>query len=111
MEALDIELVWEVDELPLVAGMTNHDMRQLQYMLFETISNVLQHAHASEMRMQAHVEGAEVVVRVVDNGRGFDAQGTTRNGLSSMRQRADAIAAKLQISSEPGRTAVEIRLR
>lgn len=109
--ALDIELVWEVEELPQVAGMSNHDMRQLQYMLFETISNVLQHAHASEMRMQAQVEGSEVVVRVVDNGRGFDAQGTTRNGLSSMRQRADAISAKLQISSEPGRTTVEIRLR
>lgn len=109
--ALDIELVWEVDELPLVASLSHHDMRQLQYMLFEAISNVLQHAHASEMRLQAHVDQSDVVVRVVDNGRGFDAQGEPRNGLSSLRQRADAIGAALQVSSEPGRTAVAIRLR
>jgi signal transduction histidine kinase len=80
-------------------------------MLFEAISNVLQHAHASEMRLQAHVDQGDVVVRVVDNGRGFDAQGEPRNGLSSLRQRAEAIGAGLAVSSEPGRTAVEIRLR
>ena len=109
--ALDLRLVWEVEELPLVASLTHHDMRQLQYMLFEAISNVLQHAHASEMCLQAQVEQGDVVVRVVDNGRGFDAQATSRNGLGSLKQRAQAIGASLDIQSEPGRTVVEIRLR
>ena len=68
--ALDMNLVWEVEELPLVGRLTQHDMRQLQYMLFEAISNVLQHAHAAEMRLQASVEQGDVVVRVVDNGQG-----------------------------------------
>ena len=109
--ALDLRLVWEVEELPLVASLTHHDMRQLQYMLFEAISNVLQHAHASEMCLQAQVEQGDVVVRVVDNGRGFDAQATSRNGLGSLKQRAQAIGASLDIQSDPGRTVVEIRLR
>ena len=109
--ALDIALLWEVDELPLVAGLSHHDMRQLQYMLFEAISNVLQHAQASEMRLQGQMEQGDVVVRVVDNGKGFDVADASGNGLVSLRQRAQAIQAALQMSSVPGRTVVEIRLR
>jgi hypothetical protein len=109
--ALDIELRWEVDELPLVASLSHHDMRQLQYMLFEAISNVLQHAQCHEMRLQALVSQGDVVLRVVDDGVGFDIRAPSGNGLVSLRQRAEAIGAALHVSSEAGRTAVEIRLR
>lgn len=109
--ALDIELVWEVEELPMVGRLTHHDMRQLQYMLFEAISNVLQHARATEMRLQAQVEQGDVVLRVVDNGQGFDVARLSPRGLGSLRQRAKAIGAQLEVLSQPGRTVVEIRLR
>lgn len=109
--ALDMVLVWEVQELPLVGRLSHHDMRQLQYMLFEAISNVLQHARATEMRMQAQVEQGDVVVRVVDNGQGFEVERLSPRGLGSLRQRAKAIGAQLAVSSQPGRTVVEIRLR
>jgi len=49
-------------------------------------------------------------VRVVDDGCGFDAAQQQRKGLSAMRERATAIGAQLHISSQPGRTAVEIQL-
>jgi signal transduction histidine kinase len=63
------------------------------------------------MRLQALVSQGDVVLRVVDDGVGFDIRAPSGNGLVSLRQRAEAIGAALHVSSEAGRTAVEIRLR
>jgi len=110
--ASGIALVWDVDLLPVLDGLDAAAMRQLQFMLFESLSNVVQHARASQVRMEAHVgtDDQRVCVRVVDDGRGFDAAQLQRKGLSAMRERATAIGAQLHISSQPGRTAVEIQL-
>ncbi|RFO95673.1 histidine kinase [Rhodoferax lacus] len=110
--ASGIALVWDVDLLPVVGGLDAAAMRQLQFMLFESLSNVVQHARASQVRMEAHVgtDDQRVCVRVVDDGSGFDAAQLQRKGLSAMRERAMAIGAQLHISSQPGRTVVEIQL-
>lgn len=85
-------------------------MRQLQYMVLELLSNVLQHAHASRLRIKARPEGVGARLRVIDNGRGFDTTQPGRNGLRSLRERAQAIGARLHIHSQPGATRVEIEL-
>jgi signal transduction histidine kinase len=115
--ASDIALQWQVDLLPVLPQLDAQAMRQLQYMLFEALSNVLQHAQASVLRIEAQApepaaENAapQVVVRVVDDGRGFDATAPARKGLASLRERAAAIGARLQITSQPGQTVVEIGL-
>ena len=115
--ASDITLQWDVDLLPELPRLDAHAMRQLQYMLFEALSNVLQHAQAKVLRMEAHAEAGgdlaasvSVVVRVVDDGRGFNVQTARRQGLASMQERAAAIGAQLRISSRVGETVVEIRL-
>ena len=110
--ASGIALVWDVDMLPLVEGLDAAAMRQLQFMLFEALSNVVQHARASQVRMDAHVgnDDQRVCVRVVDDGCGFSADQQQRKGLWAMRERATAIGAQLHISSQPGRTVVEIQL-
>ncbi len=107
--ASDIELQWDVDLVDAIERLDAGAMRQLQFMVFEALSNVLQHAHASVLRIEARAEGAGCVLRIVDDGRGFDAYGPMRKGLQSMHERARAIDAALSISSEPGRTMVEIR--
>ena len=56
-----------------VAHLDAHGMRQLQFLLFEAISNVLQHARARVLRLEACMEGTAVALRVIDDGRGFDA--------------------------------------
>ncbi|MBC7610745.1 MAG: histidine kinase [Polaromonas sp.] len=109
--ACDIELVWDVDLLPPVARLDDQAMRQLQFMVFEALSNVLQHAHASELRIELRAtdQGA-AKLRVIDNGCGFDPQQVKRRGLSSLSVRAIAIGAELDVVSQPGHTAVEITL-
>ncbi len=113
---------WDVDLLPHVPRLDHSAMRQLQYMVFEALSNVLQHAKARTLRIEARAEQAAgaaqavgaahtlAVLRVIDDGRGFDAQAPTVRGLASMRERALAIGAQLVLHSAPGRTVVEIRL-
>jgi signal transduction histidine kinase len=108
-KASDIALVWDVDLIAPLAQLDSKAMRQLQFMVFEALSNVLQHAHASELRIELRAcPGGGARLRVVDNGRGFDLERVQRKGLASLRERAAAIGAQLEVSSVPGRTVVEI---
>jgi hypothetical protein len=77
-------------------------------MVFEALSNVLQHAQASALRIEAGALGSGVQLRVIDNGCGFDTTVPLRRGLLSLRERAAAIGAEMTLTSQPGRTVVEI---
>jgi len=110
-KASDIELAWAVDLLPPLTRLDAMAMRQLQFMVFEALSNVLQHAHASELRIELRARpGGGAQLRVIDNGRGFDPQQARGRGLNSLRERAAAIGARLDVTSAPGQTVVEITL-
>ena len=69
----------------------------------EALNNVVKHANASRthVSLQCHPDGT--ILRVQDNGRGFD-QGSEQPhqlGLSIMRERAQKIGATLTIDSQP----------
>ena len=122
---MGIDLQWDVEMLPFCQGLDASAMSELQFMLFEALSNVLQHANARILRVEGHVRPSaidtmaerrgiprqHVVVRLVDDGCGFNPALMQRNGLATMRERAATIGAQLRISSAPGRTEVEIQLR
>lgn len=110
LSAADIELLWDVDWLAPVQRLDAAGMRHLQYMVFESLSNVLQHAQARQLRIEAKSCGAGVVVRIIDNGVGFNTGRPARNGLLSLQDRARAIGACLRIHSGTGETMVEITL-
>ena len=100
----EVALDWAVDEVAPVAHLDAHGMRQLQFLLFEAISNVLQHAQARVLRLEARMEGTALALRVIDDGRGFDATRAPR----SLAERAGAIGARLALESRPGRTVVQL---
>ncbi|RQO42245.1 histidine kinase [Variovorax sp. KBW07] len=104
LAAAGIEFEWAVDEVAPVERLDAQAMRQLQFLLFEAISNVLQHAHASVLRIEAGMRDGTVQLRVIDNGRGFDAAHAPR----SLAERAGAIGARLGLESRPGRTVVQL---
>jgi signal transduction histidine kinase len=122
--AMGIELQWDVDLLPICEKLDASAMGELQFMLFEALSNVLQHAQAHTLRVEAHIrahgeslddasqksEADQIYVRVVDDGVGFDPQARQSKGLANLRKCAVAIGAQLRISSTPGNTVVEIQL-
>ena len=101
-----IALEWAVDELPLLPRLDAPLMRQLQFLLFEAVSNVLQHAQAGVLRIEAVVAGAAVRIRIIDDGVGFDAARVPR----ALAQRAEAIGATIAVQSRPGHTVVQVDL-
>lgn len=103
----DIHVLVEVDErIPLHAVRPTAEI-QLVRIVQEALANVRKHAHASNAWVRVRTDGDHLVVAVRDDGRGFDADrpyrtGWPRFGLQTMRERADAIGGRLEISSTPG---------
>ena len=111
LKTSDIELQWDVELLAPLERLDARAMRQLQFMVFEALSNVLQHAHATQLRIELRAtERGGAQLRVIDNGCGFEPERVKRRGLSSLRERAVAIDAGLLIVSAPGNTVVQIVL-
>lgn len=68
----------------------------------EALNNVIKHAKASEAVVTLRL-GETVRLTVADNGKGFESSTVTADhlGLKIMRERAEAIGAKINIYSEP----------
>ena len=79
----------------------------------EAIRNVQKHAGASELSVQLEYRPEMVALEVRDNGRGFDAAAAPPSGhygLTGMRERAMAMGAEFELTSEPGEGS-SVRLR
>lgn len=77
----------------------------------EAFWNVAKHAQARNMHLESRRVGRTLILRVRDDGRGFDATSPPPGmGLTYMRQRAGEVGAKLDVISTPGRGAC-IQLR
>lgn len=79
--------------------------RNLVLVVKEAFHNVLKHSGAIELRLQLSIEANALVIRIEDNGRGFDvpARTGTGNGLLTMRQRRIDLGGSLEIQSTAGR--------
>jgi signal transduction histidine kinase len=109
-KASDIELHWDVELLEALTRLDDKGMRSLQFLVYGAIANVLQHSGATNLRVEAHRYKQGIQVCIVDNGCGFDTTLPKRKGLLSMEERARVIGARLEVTSSPGATAVEIWL-
>ncbi|GAA4688975.1 GAF domain-containing sensor histidine kinase [Phytohabitans rumicis] len=72
----------------------------------EALHNALRHGNAATVSVDLRQEGGKVVLRVDDDGRGFDTAAPVlaarRLGLASMRERSAAVGAALKLTSAPG---------
>lgn len=110
LKAGGIALHWTVDELPVLGGMDVSRARNLQFLLFGAISNVLQHAQAAHLTVSARREEHALRIVIEDDGQGFDPALTPGRGLQAMRERAAALAARLDVHSSDAGTRVELSL-
>lgn len=81
----------------------------------EALHNALRHAHAETVRVSLEARGNGAVLRVADDGRGFDPSTVRRAGrhlgLVSMRDRATGAGGSLAVDSAPGRgTVIEMEV-
>jgi two-component system, NarL family, sensor histidine kinase UhpB len=70
----------------------------------EALSNASRHSSASTVTVVVDQRAGGVVLRVEDDGQGFEMQptGSLHLGLASMRERAEILGGRLQIESDPG---------
>jgi signal transduction histidine kinase len=110
-KAAGLVLRWDVGELPEWPAGTQPALRQLQYILFEAMSNVLQHAGAQEITLRARLEGDHLLLVLHDDGRGLSDKAATPQGHGSqtMRSRAGTIGAGIAFVSPP-QGGYEVRL-
>ena len=102
LKAAGLELIWDVHDLPTWPDGQPPALRQLQYILFEGLSNVLQHSGASHLTLSARQRDGAIEVCLQDDGLGWrgDVEGS---GIQTMKARAKVIGAQLNLRGEPGR--------
>lgn len=94
-------LQWDVELLPLWPGCTEEGMRHLQYIVFEAISNVLQHSRARQLTLAARADKGTIRIHLRDDGVGAQ-EAACGNGLRTMQERAALIGATLAVRQEDG---------
>ena len=101
----------EIAESP--AGLTNDAELCLYRIVQEALHNVVKHSGAASVTVRLAVELGEMVLNVVDDGRGFDLLQRPMNGvgLISMRERARQVDGSVTLTSKPGQgTHVHVRV-
>jgi ligand-binding sensor domain-containing protein/signal transduction histidine kinase len=113
-KTVDVELVLNGSIRPISATLENHLLRIGQ----EAITNALKYARAGKIQIQVDYREAALMLRIRDDGRGFNPAATQDNqephfGLLGMRERAKQMGATLSIRSHADQgteVAVEVAL-
>jgi len=87
-----------------VTDIADQHRTMLAWVVREAITNVVRHAEASRCHIElapAASESHEILLRVTDNGVGFDDHGDG-NGLRGLRERVEAAGAVLSVRSADG---------
>jgi signal transduction histidine kinase len=82
-----------------------HCRECIVFIVREAVTNAIRHGRADSVRVQLSKEGSASVLRVIDDGVGFDADRTVAPGcfgIVSMKEQAASAGASLSVSSRPG---------
>jgi signal transduction histidine kinase len=113
LEAAGIQLIWRVDDLPKLTWLTPQSVHHIQRMVLEALSNVIQHAKATQVTLSAALNpsGTHIDICIQDNGVGCDeaAFASRGRGWTNLRDRAAAIGATMQVRQANG-CSIEWRL-
>lgn len=109
LQAAGVQVRWDVSQLPPLPQLSPQSVLQVQRILLEAFTNVLKHACASEVAVQARWEPGEggdtpaVVLSLTDNGVGLPGEPVVGgHGVANMQSRAAAIGAVLRVEAAEG---------
>jgi len=89
------------EKRPLNSDMENAILRIYQ----ESLTNIRKHARASQVQIELTFEDENIILRIEDNGIGFNPEAPVREryGLVSMRERVKLLGGLMKIASEKGK--------
>jgi signal transduction histidine kinase len=98
-------------ELDIGIGAVEPELATAVYRLVqEALTNVGKHARATRVEVEVAGDDGEVLVRIADDGHGFDAEQPTEGfGLEGMRERAALMGGSLDLSTSDRGTVVRAR--
>ena len=108
-QKVTMEIGWKVEEFPLDKGIEDHLFRILQ----ESVSNILRHSKAKELEVLLIQRDQFIIMRVVDDGVGFDVEESKAGsyGLQNMYERAVEIGGTCKIISVKNKgTRLEVKV-
>lgn len=109
----EIVMVSPGDGIPALPSRTVHHLRMIAQ---ESVTNVIKHAGAKKVTISVGCDGEDLVMRIVDDGRGWvgreDTSGRSGHfGCMGMRERCRKIGAEVAWESVPGQgTTVNVTL-
>lgn len=108
-QKVTMEINWKVEDFPLDKGVEDHLFRILQ----ESLSNTLRHSKANELEVLLINRDGFIILRVVDDGIGFDVEESKAGsyGMQNMYERAVEIGGTLKIVSVKNKgTRLEVKV-
>ena len=73
------------------------------FFVTEGLTNVLKHSDASEAKVRIQRSNGDLILRVSDNGAGFDPGLVDSRGLTGLADRFTALAGSVSVEATPGR--------
>jgi signal transduction histidine kinase len=104
-----IVLDWQVRDVPRLASLTPQNVLHVLRIVQEAFTNIIKHAHARTITVETGFTNEHVFLKIADDGRGFIGEREGR-GLVSMRNRAQALAASLELKPSPSGTTLSLYL-
>lgn len=94
-------------------GLDEQEMEAVNRIAVEAFWNVAKHSRARNLYLESRQVGRVLIVRIRDDGRGFDSSRPSSGmGLLLMQRRAREVGADLDVISKPGvGTTVQLRFR
>ena len=108
-QKVQMNILWKVEHFPLDKGVEDHLFRILQ----ESVSNTLRHAKATSLEVLLIERDDLIILRVVDDGVGFDVEETKAGsyGMQNMYERAVEIGGTIKIISLKNKgTRLEVKI-
>ena len=104
LEPKEIEIDFQIDE-NIYDLKLNMETRRDVFLIFkEALNNSAKYSHCSKIEIIVKFENNKLIIRIIDNGIGFDiSTADSGNGLGNMQKRADALHGKIDIKSEEGK--------
>ena len=100
LTAHDIEFRFDAKDTEKTVKLDAQLRRQVFLIFKESLNNIVRHSGCANVNIELKIENYHIALTLADDGRGFDpAQASQGHGLMSMRQRAKALGANLDIVS------------
>jgi two-component system, NarL family, sensor histidine kinase LiaS len=108
-QKVTMDIKWKVEAFPLDKGVEDHLFRILQ----ESVSNTLRHSKASSLEVLMIKRDDLVILRIVDDGVGFEVDETKAGsyGMQNMHERAVEVGGTLKVVSVKNKgTRLEVKV-